>query len=122
MPDILQNTLNMQGVIEASFSNISKPKAHNIRLCVFGTTPHQALVHTGLKARGIKVTIIEHASGSSNSELRGGSDLVAIVGMSGRFPGSDSVTGYWETLLNGQDFHKPVSLSIIIVFENMLNL
>lgn len=109
MPDILQNTLDMQGTIEASLSNISKPKADNIRLCVLGTAPHEALVRTALKARNIEVTMAMQASGSSSSELRGGSDLVAIVGMSGRFPGSDNIASYWETLLNGQDFHKTVS-------------
>jgi acyl transferase domain-containing protein len=33
---------------------------------------------------------------------------IAIVGMSGRFPGSDSVEGMWENLLEGREFHKKV--------------
>ncbi len=110
MGDILRNTLDMKGMIEASISSISMQKGRSINLHVLGLTPHQSLVQSILKDHGIEATILDHASRQPKPELRGGSDLIAIVGMSGRFPGSDSVCDFWKSLLDAQDFHKPVSL------------
>lgn len=36
------------------------------------------------------------------------SDALAIVGMSGRFPESDSLAELWEVLSSGKDCHKPI--------------
>ena len=37
-------------------------------------------------------------------------DAIAIVGMSGRFPGADSVDELWQVLSKGIDMHKEVKI------------
>lgn len=34
---------------------------------------------------------------------------IAIVGMSGRFPGSESIAEFWQSLLDQKEFHSKVS-------------
>ena len=38
----------------------------------------------------------------------GAGDNIAIVGMSGRFPGSESVGEFWQSLLDQKAFHTQV--------------
>lgn len=40
---------------------------------------------------------------------RSGSDDIAIVGISGRFPGGDDLETFWNVLSSGLDLHREVS-------------
>jgi iterative type I PKS product template protein len=68
-----------------------------------GKTPHMNFVQKSLKAANLTYELF-----SSNvpdlvdpefSNTRGSSDLVAIVGMGGRFPENDTIDGFWKDLL-----------------------
>ena len=61
-----------------------------------------------LQANGIEYEVGKPAMAPQNENSRGGSDLIAIVGMAGRFPGSDTVDGFWEDLMAGKCHIKEV--------------
>ena len=48
---------------------------------------------------------------ASTHDARGGSDLVAIVGMSGRFPGSENIEEFWNLLQSGATTHEEIPAS-----------
>lgn len=106
--DITQNTLRLTDTVQFIVSDL-KGKG-DVDLIVVGPTAHTNLVQGALQDANIKVNLILHAEALSPvRHLRAGSDFVVIVGMSGRFPESDSIEEYWDKLQNGQDFHKKVS-------------
>lgn len=106
--DVTQNTLRLTDTVQAVVSDLQGKG--DVNLIVVGPTAHTSLVQNALQDADIKVILTGHAEASPAARnLRGGSDLVAIVGMSGRFPGSENIQGFWETLQRGQDLHKKVS-------------
>ena len=106
--DIAQNTLRLTETVQTIVSDLRK--IGDVDLVVLGPTAHTSLVQNALREKSINVKLIsEPEAPVSAHDLRGGSGLVAIVGMSGRFPGSDSVHQFWETLRNGQDLHQEAS-------------
>ena len=50
----------------------------------------------------------------SSPEDPGTDDAIAIIGMSGRFPGAESVDELWQVLLEGSDMHKEVRIVRLI--------
>jgi hypothetical protein len=90
-------------------SLVDTPK---VDMIMVGSTIRTKEVRRALKDNGILTELIEtpNVPPLPGMELRAGSGAVAIVGMSGRFPGSDDVTQFWESLLAGKDFHKKVRL------------
>ena len=107
--DIAQNTLRLTDTVQTIVSDLRK--IGDVDLVVLGPTAHTSLLQSALREKYVNVKLItEPEAPASTRELRGGSDLVAIVGMSGRFPGSDNVREFWETLQKGQDLHQKASI------------
>lgn len=109
--DVTQNTLHLTNTVQAVVSDFEGKG--DVELIAVGPTAHTSLVQSALQDADIKVVLTRHAETSPPvCSLRGGSDQVAIVGMSGRFPGSDNIQEFWEALQKGQDLHKEVSNQI----------
>ena len=47
-------------------------------------------------------------------------DAIAIVGMSGRFPGAESVDELWQVLSKGIDMHKEVKIVGLVTDRALL--
>jgi len=109
MVDIAHNILNINRTIEECASDLihSGP----VSLTVVGPTSHLPAVQRVLQSKGIEYRTRQHQSPRNNITRRAGSDLVAIVGMSGRFPGSETIDGFFEDLLAGKRQVKKVSNS-----------
>lgn len=106
--DITQNTLRLTDTVQTIVSDLQK--LGEVDLVVLGPTAHKSLVQGALREKYVNVNLISDPEPPvSAHDLRGGSDLVAIVGMSGRFPGGDNVRDFWETLQKGQDLHQKAS-------------
>ena len=106
--DISQNTLRLTDTVQTIVSDLQK--LGEVDLVVLGPTAHTSLVQGALREKYINVHLISDPEPPvSAHDLRGGSDLVAIVGMSGRFPGGDNLRDFWETLQKGQDLHQKAS-------------
>ncbi|KAL7788075.1 putative polyketide synthase [Trichoderma afarasin] len=63
-----------------------------------------------LEAEGICFNL-RPAIQSNMEGLRDGSDLVAVVGMSSRLPGSEDVDSFWENLQAGRQFESEIPAS-----------
>lgn len=106
LEDIAHNVLRVTDVIQTCVSTLNVTK--DVRLSVMGPTNHLAAVKMALQAKGIAYQVREPVTTPRNENSRGGSDLIAIVGMAGRFPGSDTVDGFWEDLMAGKCHIKEV--------------
>jgi hypothetical protein len=61
----------------------------------------------------VKVVTKSNSSTQENLESHIGSESVAIVGMSGRFPGSDTVEELWASIMERKEFHKKVRFTVL---------
>lgn len=106
--DIAHNVLRVTDAIHTCVSTLGVTKG--VRVSVMGPTNHLAAVKMALQANGIEYEVRKAVMTSKNENSRGGSDLIAIVGMAGRFPGSDTVDGFWEDLMAGKCHIKEVCI------------
>ena len=111
--DIMHKVLRVSDVIDACIEPLDVEKS--VELGVIGPTSHQPAVKQVLKIRKVPfyagLSYMHVESPQSTAKMRGGSDLVAVVGMSGRFPGNDTIEGFWADLLAGKDHIKKIPKS-----------
>ena len=112
--DALQNPLYWTKTVQAVTSSLGKS---DVTLIAFGPTTVTKSLRRTLETEGIKVTEVSESGLSQSENLRGGSGDVAIVGMSGRFPGGDSLNEFWKVLAKGRDLHTKVLLFLFIHME-----
>lgn len=106
---IMHKVLRVSDVIDASIGSLDVKLP--VQLIAVGPTGHKPAVEQLLKQRHI-----EYQEANDNPtkrfevtvQARGGSDQIAVVGMSGRFPGSDTVEGFWKDLLAGKNHIKKI--------------
>lgn len=110
IPDITQSRLRLSDTIEKAVKGLNSGL---VKLACVGYTPHLTSLQKSLQRERLETTVLHHSS-LDNSPLftspRGGSDSIAIVGMSGRFPGSDNIQEFWKSLLDGERHIREVSL------------
>lgn len=88
---------------------VSGLRGQQVDLFVVGPTAYTSLVQEALQTAQCSVNIIRSAETPPVARSsREGSNLVAIVGMSGRFPGSDNLQEFWNVLAEGRDLHEKV--------------
>ncbi|KAL1961387.1 hypothetical protein VTO42DRAFT_115 [Malbranchea cinnamomea] len=83
-------------------------KSREVSLFVPGVSNYQPLLRRSLHSQGFQVELVTNVPTPENPEIRGGSGLVAIIGMSGRFPGSESVDELWDTIMRREVFHQKI--------------
>lgn len=104
--DIAHNVLYLSDTLEECVLGLAgKGK---VRLTTVGPTGHLPSVQRVLQDKGIEFDMNQHLE-TNVEKARGGTDLIAIVGMAGRFPASETIDGFWEGLLAGKDHIKKVS-------------
>lgn len=81
-------------------------------ICI-GPTMQARGLEKGLQSAGVQYTLTRKAELRDQSNLRGGSGLIAVVGMAGRFPQSEDIKSFWELILKGTDAHTTVSVDTI---------
>ena len=107
--DIDQNLLDFTTTLKAVVSEFNA--STDLDLIVVGPTTAASSIQSAFHGAGMKVNISQDAQPMpATFKSRGGSDLIAIVGMSGRFPGGDNVDEFWKILQDGQALHKKVYL------------
>lgn len=104
--DIAHNVLHIDQTIEECISGLTRKGP--ITLTVAGLTGHLPAVQRILQSKKLEYHIRQHRSPQLSGTRRAGSDLVAIVGMSGRFPGSETIEAFFEDLLEGKGHIKKV--------------
>ena len=97
MIDIAHNILRINDTAEECISGIFGKRS--VSLTVAGPTGHLTAVQRSLTSKGLDYQIRQYRNPEEGITARGGSDLVAIVGMAGRFPGSETIEGFFEDLI-----------------------
>lgn len=103
--DVGQRTLQLAASMNAALELTQEEK---LRVVMPGYTSHDVYFLKLLQKRGIKYSVMSHRDLSASTPSREGSGLVAVVGMSGRFPGSGDVNAFWEGLLEGKRYVQEV--------------
>ncbi|KAF5135174.1 Non-reducing polyketide synthase ZEA1 [Metarhizium anisopliae] len=103
--DVGQRTLNLATSMNAA---LELAQADKIRLVMPGYTSHDVYFQKLLQKRGIEYSVMSHGDHLSSGPSRQGSGLVAVVGMSGRFPGSGDINAFWEGLLEGKRYIQEI--------------
>ena len=104
--EIAHKVLKLTDTIEECMSTIKHDG--EVKFTVVGPSSHRPTVERSMQDHRIIYQSNEHSE-QRNDTLRGGSDDIAIVGMSGRFPASETVEGFWENLLAGKSFIREAS-------------
>lgn len=113
--EILLTQLRWDKVLATSSSILKAKGVGKCELFPFGTTATQSLVAalTGPNAGDLQVMVKDcmspntRDSATDPTKTAKGSDI-AIIGMSGRFPESDSLNSFWDLLYKGLDVHREV--------------
>lgn len=108
IPDITQASLHLSDTIDKAVEGLGHG---SVKIVCVGYTPHLTSLQKSLQRERREATVVQHSSVDSSffTSPRGGSDSIAIVGMSGRFPGSENIQEYWKSLLDGERHIKEVS-------------
>ncbi|KAK8074379.1 Bcpks15 [Apiospora hydei] len=114
MLDIFQNATDPARVFDVAGSLLQKGKP--ISLYMLGATSYLVLLRRSLHLQRFEVALKTNPPTHEIADLRGGSGSVAIVGMSGQFPGASNVDEMWEVLMQRHELHQKVNkLSIILL-------
>lgn len=108
--DILIRPLSFDGVLSAVTDGAAASAKRECK--VFSIGPSQALNSLASALRA-GTTLEVSAEGQlektkSKYEPLNGAQKIAVVGMAGRFPGSDNLESFWNVLQQGLDLHRRV--------------
>ncbi|GLI79954.1 type I iterative PKS [Penicillium ochrochloron] len=108
LEDILRAPISQQTVIKHAATRLDNSPAN---LLIVGPKWGTTSICQGLRAEG--ATLLEDQfSTESPLECRAaGQDDIAIIGMSGRFPGGPSLEDFWSTLTEGKQLHTQIPKS-----------
>lgn len=107
LEDIGNNAVEINEALRKLTSELSG--AGNITLVVPGSTPYTTLVREVLQNDSFNIALADRPHDKTIMQRnREGSNLIAIVGMSGRFPGGEDLQKFWATLAQGRDVHEQV--------------
>lgn len=112
LDDIMHNVLRMTDMMKQVVLDMRG--CDQVDLFVAGPTGFTSLVQDALQVGKISTNTVQDASIVPHVDgKREGSELVAIVGISGRFPGGENLQQFWNTLAQGCDLHEEVRLSMV---------
>ena len=108
--DILIRPLSFDGVLAAIIYGAAASAKKECK--VFSVGPSQALNSLASALRAgttLEVSVKgQLEKTTSKYESLNGSQKIAVVGMAGRFPGSDNLESFWNVLQQGLDLHRRV--------------
>ena len=112
--EILAAPVRWDHLLEETVSQITATSSIECNVTAIGVTNVANSLVSALKAGGqATVTVRDHTSwvALGTAVGRTQSDKIAIVGMSGRFPGADDHEALWSLLEQGLDVHREVPSS-----------
>lgn len=109
---ILLQPIRWDGVLEELQNWLHRTSSKTFSVAPIGTKADQ-LIYTALKRTSLRSLLLP-AAGQSKPSLPNdvsysspGKPKLAIIGMSGRFPGAKDNEAFWDLLYQGLDVHKP---------------
>jgi hypothetical protein len=109
LEEIFQHGTNPEQLFEAGISLLDRDQETS--LFALGYTPYLVNLKRTLQRKRFKVAVRSNSSAQDNFDSYNGSESVAIIGMSGRFPGSDCVEELWTSIMERREFHKKVKFT-----------
>ncbi|KXH57052.1 RADS2 nonreducing polyketide synthase [Colletotrichum nymphaeae SA-01] len=121
--DIAHTVLRLDGTLEScAFRLKANSSTQSVKLFVMGQNVHVPALAAALNTNLIRHNVVTSDSfyssippaiadrdqGGTVQSNRGQSGLIAIVGMSGRFPDNDTIQGFWNDLLDGKTHIREV--------------
>lgn len=107
LDDIAKHRLRLTETVQEFVSGVHGAK--EVDLIVVGPTAHTSLVQDALQSAKISVNLVQDVKPLRGlAGKREGSSLVAVVGMSARLPGAESINEFWKVLTQGKDLHEKV--------------
>ena len=109
---ILLLPIRWGSILEEIQTSLSRTEAKKFSVVPIGTTADQ-LIYTALKQTSLRTllpSVSPEATPSpyeTTSQSNSGTPKLAIIAMSGRFPGAKDNEAFWELLHQGLDVHKP---------------
>ncbi|UKZ81664.1 Type I Iterative PKS [Trichoderma virens FT-333] len=94
--DIANNALLIDDTVDACISRLERTVTFSV--CIPGPTGYLPTVEQAFKTHKIQYEMNNLTMDIAKSS-RGGSDMIAIIGMGGRFPGSNSPEEFWDDVL-----------------------
>ncbi|KAL3471498.1 hypothetical protein BJX99DRAFT_263248 [Aspergillus californicus] len=106
--EIMQMRLKMNIVLKSAVERLASTS--QIQLTVVGLTNATPIVKRALDEHKLSVSVNDQPATNSHllDDARSGSDSIAIVGMAGRFPGSETLDDFWQSLMDGLDAHQEI--------------
>ncbi|KAE8554282.1 hypothetical protein EYB25_002820 [Talaromyces marneffei] len=106
--EIVHSRLKIGTVLRAAAQGLQTSSP--VLLNVIGLTQATPIVKRVLDSHRLSVTLHDKPVGLSeqSEDLRDGSNTIAIVGMAGRFPGSENLEEFWKSLMDGLDAHQEI--------------
>ena len=106
LEEIFQHSSSPELLFEAGILCLDRRLSNS--LFVLGHTTYLASLRRILQKKRVKVSVnsINHTQESFDTQNE--SESVAIIGMAGRFPGSDNVEDLWTSIMERKEFHKKV--------------
>lgn len=108
MDNIFQNPLYWNRVLQGVVTDVGK--SSEVTVIALGPTHVFKSLCRAFDTAGVKVLDHDPALLPSHQSLRSGSGDVAIVGMSCRTPGAETLEEFWDVLEQGRDLCAKVSL------------
>lgn len=109
LEEILQHGTDPDRLFEAGTSFMNK--SQESPLFVLGNTTYLThLKRTVVARKRFKLAVKFSSATQENLDFYDESKVVAIIGMSGRFPGSDSTEELWTNMMERKEFHKRVRM------------
>lgn len=106
LQEIFQHGTNPERLFEAGISLLNKDQ--QIPLFVLGNTSYLTHLKRIMSRKRYKVAMKSNNPTQENFDRYEGTESIAIVGMSGRFPGSDTIEQLWTNIMDRKEFHKIV--------------
>lgn len=104
---IFQRQLYPSKAIEGALKDLPSSEVA-LKVSIFGPTNAENFLRQSIKAAGFEQVHIQTSEGTQ-LPVQDSSEAVAIVGMSGRFPGGETLQQFWDVLVQNRDLHKKVS-------------
>lgn len=108
--DNLQRTMKLEDTVAAMMLSLHGKSV--VRLTSIGPTAYTPIVAGALAATKIECILSTRPRIIPMADKVQRPNAIAIVGMSGKFPGANDVHEFWEVLRTGQDMHRQVSDSM----------
>ncbi|KAF1852234.1 uncharacterized protein K460DRAFT_374054 [Cucurbitaria berberidis CBS 394.84] len=103
--DVLQLPLHLDLIVQKLVPAL---KGLDVTIIPFGPCGISKSIQQALSNNDVKVAIAKDKSNDLSHDEAYNKETIAVIGMSGRFPGGNSLDDFWKVIETGRDVHKQI--------------